>query len=135
MPTPGAFALSAAAALDIVLPGARALSDYRQDLERIEPGEDRWQFAVGPAGVFGDSNVVYGVVECRVRHHHRIVGQDERAWTEGGMLTLLDAIVRPSYWRGLAGVHDVQSPPEYTVARTGPVVSAEITVTVSLGPA
>jgi hypothetical protein len=119
-----------------VLPGGRAASDLRADLHRLAAGDSLWQLSVGPAGVTADSNVTYAIVQVRVTHRHRLgAGELERDWTEDELATLLDTLVRPSWWRAQAGVHSVESPPEYTTVRTGPVIVATLEASLSLYPA
>ena len=124
------------AAIIVALPGssrlARELSDtLEEDGNAWVPGGTRFQIRATYTGVdLSDPNTRKDTwsVEIAV-HHHLADAGDERAWTEGGMATLQQAIALPEFWsvsgtygRPLQTAIDFTMPP----TREGNVVSFAI---------
>lgn len=98
------------------LPGAsRMASDYLAGLEGgLAAGTTGYQIQALAGGArIQDSNVSRELLHCRVLVHRRLgVADAERDYTEGAMQTQIAALLNPSSWRGIAGIHHLEELPE-----------------------
>ena len=88
------------------------------------------------AGQGGDSNVTYTSVAYRIEMLHALASStDEDTYLTGAALTDQVALMAFSFWRNLAGVHELLDAPELEAPeRTGNVIEYTVTATVALTP-
>lgn len=87
---------------DVIGADTRLDSDYLIEREAIPESETRYQLRFAPAGVDDRSDSNAAVTELAVAlsvHHHLAPDDVERAYTEGTMVTALETLLPPSYWR------------------------------------
>lgn len=110
-------------------------SDYRDDLEKIQSGQTRYQVRGLSSGTTGDSNTIYKRATVELAVHFALSGT-ERAYTEGAMATQLASILTLSWWRALAAVHEIttEDAPQLVAQRVGSVFTYTVTASVTLKP-
>lgn len=134
MSTPTQLMTDLAAVIEAAIAGAtRLASDYRTDLASITPGATVYQLRGGPAGKNSESNASATLQNLELELSHYLNGA-ERSYTEGALQTTLEALIAPSFWRDTTHVLDVVEDPGYAVVRNGNVVTATVTVVVSIVP-
>ncbi len=112
----------------------RMVSDLREDLERIDAGQTRYQLQVYPAEkIYPDSNVPRSSANVTITTHHLVADAfDERAWTEGQMDVDLDRLANIGWWRALSAVRDLSGEIEVEVVRVVNLVTYQVTATAVL---
>ena len=136
MATPAQLLSQIAAGVESQISGiSRLASDYRDDLEVIAAGADRYQLRGGPTGKLHDSNESRTVEHVELFILHRLgAAETERAYTEDELQTNIEAFIAPTFWRGFAACYELESDIEYGVERVGSVLTVSLTVDLSITP-
>jgi hypothetical protein len=89
---------------------ARLLNDWRQDRDRIPPGETWLQlrgFLTQLESGDGNVSIKHEVITVQAEVMHRLlVWDDERVYTEGNMLLDQAILIDPDFWNAMASVHE-----------------------------
>ena len=97
-----AFANYAAAVDGVIGASTRLTSDYLLDREAIPESATRYQLKQVPAAVDETRDATTATSELSVRlsvHHHLAPTDVERTYTETTMVTALNSLLPPSFWR------------------------------------
>ena len=102
------FSGEVAAMVEALSPTRRFTHDRIVDRDRLDAGETAYQLRVEGRGVDGtDSNVVKLVAEVEIEIHHRLSDwENERAYTEGAMMTDQESLGDFRVWRAACASMD-----------------------------
>jgi hypothetical protein len=136
MATPAQLLAQIATAVEAQISGiVRLGSDYRDDLEAIPAGGNRYQLRGGPARREPDTNADYTIEAVELTILHRLADRtDERAYTEGNMQSDIDALIDFAFWRDLAATHELNAAPSYEVSRVGSVIVTTLALEIAITP-
>lgn len=115
---------------------AQALADYRTDFDDLAAGSTIYRLRHQEEQNARDSNQAIQGLSMELEISHNLADRfNERAYTEGDMLTHMASLLDKDFWR-VAAVREITGGPEMeiNVAREGNIIYWSVVVIVAIVP-